>query len=216
MKRKIWAFCHTKERNLPREEQGTLGKGDLWTFVAIDAETKLVPSWAIGARDPETAEAFMYDLAERLATRVQLTTDGHRPYLTAVPAAFGNKVDYAQLVKEYGGPVRRGWIPDGHRHRHRQSPARRLRAPGPRPISTRYVERQNLTMRMGMRRYTRSTNGFSKKVENHAAATALHFMYMNFARPHKSLADPYPRTPAMAAGVVDHVWTCEEIAALLG
>jgi hypothetical protein len=164
---------------------------------------------------PETAAAFTYDLAERLATGVQLTTDGHRPYLTAVPAAFGNKVDYAQLVKEYGvqygdAGYRTGTAIVTGSHQ------RVSGHPDPDHISTRYVERQNLTMRMGMRRYTRSTNGFSKKVENHAAATALHFMYMNFARPHKSLADPYPRTPAMAAGVVDFVWTCEEIAALLG
>jgi len=211
----IWAFCYMKERNLPREEQGKLGKGDVWTFVAIDPETKLVPSWMVGARDPETAEAFMRDLAPRLATRVQLTTDGHRPYLQAVPAAFGDAVDFAQLVKEYG--VEYGEA--GYRTGTAIVTGSHQRVVSGHPdadyISTSYVERQNLTMRMGMRRYTRSSNGFSKKVENHAAATALHFMYMNFARPHKSLAKPYPRTPAMAAGIADHIWTCEEIAALL-
>jgi len=210
----IWAFCYMKERNLPREDQGKLGKGDVWTFVAIDPETKLVPSWMVGARDPETAEAFMRDLAPRLATRVQLTTDGHRPYLQAVPAAFGDAVDFAQLVKEYG--VEYGEA--GYRTGTAIVTGSHQRVVSGHPdadyISTSYVERQNLTMRMGMRRFTRLTNGFSKKVENHAAMVSLHFMYYNFARPHMSLGKR--TTPAMAAGVADHVWRIEEIVALLG
>jgi len=210
-----WAGQAGRTSGLREVIEYALGKGDVWTFVAIDPETKLVPSWMVGARDPETAEAFMRDLAPRLATRVQLTTDGHRPYLQAVPAAFGDAVDFAQLVKEYG--VEYGEA--GYRTGTAIVTGSHQRVVSGHPdadyISTSYVERQNLTMRMGMRRYTRSSNGFSKKVENHAAATALHFMYMNFARPHKSLAKPYPRTPAMAAGIADHIWTCEEIAALL-
>ena len=170
-------------------------------------------TWLVGNRDAEDCTAFLLDLASRLRTRVQLTTDGHRPYLEAVEQAFGEDIDYAMLVKVYGSDP----------HDRKFSPpvilSEEVRViqgnPDPERISTSYVERQNLTMRMSMRRFTRLTNGFSKKVANHAAAVALHFMYVNYARPHKSLANPYPRTPAMAAGLADHIWTCEEIAALL-
>ena len=210
----IWEFVYAKNRNVPDEHRDEFGYGDVWTWVALDPDTKLVASWLVGRRDGPDAMDFLLDLAPRLRNRVQITTDGHKPYIEAVEAAFGKDVDYAMLIKVYGQD------PDADR---KFSPPVVLSEdvrviqgnPDGSKISTSYVERQNLTMRMGMRRFTRLTNGFSKKVENHAAAIALHFMYMNFARPHKSLAKPYPRTPAMAAGLADHIWTCEEIAALL-
>ncbi len=210
----IWAFCYAKSRNVPEDKRDEWGYGDVWTWVALDPDTKLVCTWLVGRRDGPDAMTFLMDLAPRLTERVQITTDGHRPYIEAVEAAFGNDVDYAMLIKYYGTDPNEG----------RFSPPKVLTeesrvitgSPDADKISTSYVERQNLTMRMGMRRFTRLTNGFSKKVENHAAAIALHFMYVNFARPHKSLAKPYPRTPAMAAGLADHIWTCEEIADLLG
>lgn len=206
----IWSFVYSKQKNVPEEMRGQYGVGDVWTWTAIDAETKLVPSFLIGTRDGGTAYDFMQDLAGRLANRVQLTTDGHRAYLEAVEAAFGADIDFAQLVKIYG-PAPQG--PD-----RKYSPENFCGTkvnvvtgdPEAEKISTSYVERQNLTMRMGMRRFTRLTNGFSKKVENHGHAVALHFMYYNFGRIHKSLRI----TPAMAAGVSDHVWSLEEIAAL--
>ena len=210
----IWAFCYAKARNVPEEHEGEWGYGDVWTWVALDPDTKLVCSWLVGRRDAPDAKLFIEDLAGRLANRVQITTDGHLPYIDAIERAFGKEVDYAMLIKEYG---------QDPREERRFSPPvvlseRRVIVQG-RPnlakISTSYVERQNLTMRMGMRRFTRLTNGFSKKIENHAASIAIHFMWMNFGRPHRSLANPYPRTPAMAAGLADHIWTAEEIAALL-
>jgi len=210
----IWAFCYAKQRNVPEEHLFEWGYGDVWTYVALDPDTKLVCTWLVGRRDGPDADMFLRDLARRLRNRVQLTTDGHNPYLEAVEAAFHGEIDYAMLIKEYGQ--------DPNEARRFSPPvvlAERVKVvagtPDPTKISTSYVERQNLTMRMGMRRFTRLTNAFSKKVENHAAAVALHFLYMNFARPHKALANPYPRTPAMAAGLADHVWTCEEIAGLL-
>jgi IS1 family transposase len=210
----IWAFCYSKDRNVPEAHEGEWGYGDVWTWVAFDPDTKLVATWLVGRRDAIDAVDFMTDLADRLRYRIQLTTDGHSPYVQAVEVAFGKDVDYAMLVKEYGN--------DPNEPRRFGPPvvlAETVKViagnPDPTRISTSYVERQNLTMRMGMRRFTRLTNGFSKKVENHAASIALHFLYMNYARPHKSLANPYPRTPAMAAGLADHIWTCEEIAALL-
>lgn len=209
----IWAFCYAKARNVPEEHRDEWGYGDVWTWVALDPDTKLVCSWLVGRRDAFDANAFLADLGPRLRNRVQITTDGHRPYIAAIEETFGQDIDYAMLVKFYGTDPNEG----------RFSPPKVLSEevriiqgdPDPDRISTSYVERQNLTMRMSMRRFTRLTNGFSKKVENHAAAVALHFLYVNFARPHKSLANPYPRTPAMAAGLADHIWTCEEIAALL-
>lgn len=210
----IWSFCYSKEKNVSPEHEGIFGYGDVWTWTAIDAETKLVPSWLVADRSGEAAKMFVQDLASRLAHRVQLTTDGHRPYLQAVEDAFGSEIDYAMLIKLYGPE------PSGEK---RYSPAVCIGAqprvitgdPDSAHISTSYVERQNLTMRMSMRRFTRLTNAFSKKVENLAHAVSLHFMYYNFARPHKTLSKPYPTTPAMAAGVSDHVWSLEEIANLL-
>lgn len=211
----IWAFVYSKQKNVPEEYQGKYGYGDVWTWVAIDADTKLVISWLIGKRDAMDAEMFMMDVRSRLANRVQLTTDGWRAYLEAVQGNFGGDVDYAQLHKLYG----RDPADDGKRY----SPAKCTGVdikviegdPDPAHISTSYIERQNLTMRMGMRRFTRLTNAFSKKVQNLDAAVALHFMHYNYARPHKTLSKKSPTTPAMAAGVTDHVWTLEEIVGLL-
>lgn len=205
----IWSFIGCKAKNVT-EKNETNGWGDIWTWVAIDAETKLVPCWAVGPRDASTAYEFMHDLKRRLATRVQLTTDGHRAYLWAVEDAFGCEIDYAMLIKLYGPE------PQGEA---RYSPPRCTGTkvgtvsghPDPAHVSTSFVERQNLTMRMQMRRFTRLTNGFSKKLDNHISAIALHYMYYNFARVHQSLRV----TPAMEAGIADHVWTLDEIVALL-
>ena len=209
----IWSFCYSKQKNVPQEKQGEFGVGDVWTWVAMDADTKLVISQLIGLRDAEFANEFIKDLKERLANRVQLTTDGHKVYLTAVENAFGSEVDYAMLVKIYGPEQ----MSEG-----RYSPAKCLDAkpmviqgnPDAKKISTSYIERQNLTMRMSMRRFTRLTNAFSKKVENLQAAVALHFMYYNFVRPHKTLANPYPRTPAMAAGLTNRIWSVQDLVEL--
>ena len=209
----IWSFCHAKQKNVPEEKQGQFGYGDVWTWVAMDADTKLVASWLVGLRDAGYAYEFIQDLRARLANRIQLTTDGHKVYLEAVEDAFGADVDYAQLVKLYGQE------PEAEK---RYSPAQCIGAdphiiqgnPDPKLISTSFVERQNLTMRMSMRRFTRLTNAFSKKIENLEYAVALHFMYYNFARPHKTLANPYPRTPSMAAGITNHIWTVDEIVRL--
>lgn len=208
----IWAFVYAKAKNVPDAKRGVFGVGDCWTFVALDADTKLVPTWLVGSRDAGTATEFMQDLAGRLVNRVQLTTDGHGMYANAVLDAFGGAVDYAQLQKIYGGG------PTDEQHRY--SPAKCLGTerrrivgdPNPSHVSTSYVERQNLTMRTSMKRFARLTNAFSKKVENLAAATALHFMYYNFARPHMSLQG---RTPAQAAGVESRRWSIEDIVALL-
>jgi IS1 family transposase len=209
----IWSFVYSKAKNVPQDKQGKFGYGDVWTFTAIDADTKLVPCWSVGLRDADCAYGFVSDLKARLANRVQLTTDGHGMYLEAVESAFGSEIDFAQLVKRYGQD------PEPER---RYSPAKCLGAdkrivvgnPDTAKISTSYVERQNLTMRMCMRRFTRLTNAFSKRVENHVLALSLYFMHYNFARPHKTLANPYPRTPAMVAGISDHIWTVEDIVRL--
>ena len=206
----IWSFVYAKDKNLT-EEMRHAGAGSVWTWVALDADTKLVPCWFVSSRDAGAAYHFMHDLKSRLATRVQLTTDGHKPYLTAVEDAFGSDIDFAQLVKIYGDTAQTGEV--------RYSPAQCMGArktiisgqPEHRHISTSYTERQNLTMRMSMRRFTRLTNAFSKKLENHEAAIALHYMHYNFARIHQSLRV----TPAMAAGVSEHVWSLEEIVGLL-
>ena len=209
----IWSFVGAKESNVPPNAQGQFGRGDVYTWVALDSDSKLVISWLVGKRTASYANAFMKDVAARLANRVQLTTDGHKGYLSAVEGAFGIDVDYAMLVKLYGG--NQG---DKKESEHRYSPGKCLGAlkgvvtgkPDEADISTSHVERQNLTMRMHMRRFTRLTNAFSKKVENHACAVALHYMFYNFARIHKSLRV----TPAMQAGVSDHIWSLEEIAKL--
>ncbi len=206
----IWSFCYAKQKNVPQDKQGIFGYGDVWTWVAMDAETKLVPSFMVGNRDAQTAKMFIDDLASRLANRVQLTTDGYKVYLEAVEGAFGCEVDYAMLVKMY----------ESSQEETRYSPAKCNGCKGTpitgnpdrKHISTSFIERQNLTMRMGMRRFTRLTNAFSKKIENHALHLALHYMYYNFVRIHKTLR----MTPAMKAGVTDHLWSVEEIANLLG
>ncbi|MDB4948679.1 MAG: transposase [Gemmatimonadetes bacterium] len=213
----IWAFVGSKEKNTAPEKKD-LGWGDVWTWTAIDQDSKLVLSYEVGDRDPDTAQAFAFDLAGRLANRVQLTTDGLRLYLTAVEDAFGREVDYAMLVKMYseGGGV------DGAR---RYSPARYVSSrkvavtgdPVVKDITTSHVERSNLTMRMSMRRFTRLTNAFSKKSENHLLAVALHFSFYNYCRPHMTLNkrnDGKPTTPAMAAGLADRVWTVYDLLGL--
>jgi IS1 family transposase len=206
----IWSFVGGKDKNIS-QEQKEKGLGSIWTWTALDADTKLIATWVVGGRDAGTAYEFMQDVASRLRYRVQLTTDGHKPYLNAVEDAFGADIDYATLTKIYG---------EDPQPEKRYSPAKCLGcktdivtgAPDPKHISTSYVERQNLTMRMSMRRFTRLTNAFSKKVENHAAAVALYFMYYNFGRVHQTLRV----TPAMEAGVASHVWSVEEIVRLLG
>jgi IS1 family transposase len=216
----IWAFCYAKARNVPENKRDQAGIGDIWTWTALDPDTKLMVSWLVSDRSPDAARQIMADLASRIAFRpVQITTDGNFAYREAVEAAFGEGADYGQLLKDYGVEQSDSASPTARRYSPNvvTSVEKRVISGNPDPdhISTSHVERANLTMRMGMRRFTRLTNGFSKKAENHAAAVAIHFMYRNFACPMKVLADPYPRTPAMAAGIADHVWTCEEIAALL-
>ena len=208
----IWSFVHAKEGHLSPELQGVFGYGDIYTWVALDADTKLVPCWNVGRRDAVSGEAFIKDLASRLAHRVQLSTDGFRAYLTAVEEAFGSDIDYGMIVKIYGKAQ-----DDTTR---RYSPAECIGCekeviagnPDMNLVSTSYIERQNLTMRMSMRRFTRLTNGFSKKIENHMHAIAIHYMYYNFCRIHKTLRC----TPAMAAEVSKKLWSIEDIVALLG
>jgi IS1 family transposase len=206
-----WAFCYAKAKNVtPEILAKNPNAGDAWTWAAIDADTKLIPSWIIGPRDGVTARMFVNDLADRLADRIQLTSDGLAVYLQAVERAFRGEVDYAQLVKVYGND------PEGQK---RYSPAECIGCekhaivgdPDPRHVSTSYIERANLTMRMGMRRFTRLTNAFSRKIENHSAAVALHMMHYNFVRIHQTLRT----TPAMAAGVTNRLWEIADIVALL-
>ncbi len=202
-----WAFCYAKQKNIPTAKAAPADAGDVWTWVAMCADTKIVPCWHVGDRNADAAYEFMSDLAGRLTNRVQLTTDGHGAYLNAVDGTFGLDVDYGMLVKRYGEE------PAGQK---RYSPAVCLGAtkerivgnPDPKHISTSFVERQNLTMRMSMRRFTRLTNAFSKKVENLAHAVSLHYMHYNFVRIHKTLRV----TPAMAAGTTDKLWTVQDIA----
>lgn len=206
----IWSFVGMKAKNVPNELKGTPGIGDVWTWTAIDADTKLIPSWIVADRSARAAQIFIHDLASRLTERVQITTDGHKTYVDAIKGAFGHDVDYGMLIKIYGG--------DGDNEK-RYSPAecigikkqKIIGKPAKEHISTSFAERANLTMRMGIRRFTRLTNAFSKKIENHIHAVSLHFMYYNFGRIHKTLRV----TPAMQAGVADHVWSLEEIAALV-
>ena len=206
----IWAFVGAKRKSVSPEKEAD-GWGDVWTWTAIDADTKLCVSYLVGGRDAGWAFDFMQDCAERIHGRVQITTDGHKAYLEAVEGAFGMEVDYAQLQKIYGAPTdadQRGY-----------SPAKCIGAdmkvvsgdPDPKHVSTSYVERQNLSMRMGMRHFTRLTNGFSKKFENHAHQVAVYFFHCNFCRVHSTLRV----TPAMEAGLTDHIWTLEELCGLL-
>lgn len=211
----IWSFCYAKEKNVPDKYKGHFGFGDVWTWTALDADTKLVPSWLVGSRNIEYGKLFINDLKSRLANRIQLTTDGHKVYLSAVENAFGSEIDYAMLIKIYGQPQNQD---------KRYSPADCIGTekqtqqgnPDINKISTSYVERQNLTMRMNMRRFTRLTNAFSKKIENLEAAVALHFMYYNFCRIHKTLSKKRSlgMTPAMAAGVTNRIWKIEDIISL--
>ncbi len=206
----IWSFVGCKEKNATPEHKA-MGHGDVWTWTAIDPETKLVPCWFIGGRDAGAAYQFMHDLASRLANRVQLTTDGHRAYLSAIEDAFGSEIDYAMLQKIYGA------APEGPEVRY--SPAVCMGArravisgmPDYEHVSTSICERQNLTMRMSMRRFTRLTNGYSKKLENLEHNVALYFMNYNFCRIHHALRV----TPAMEAAVADHVWDLSEVIALV-
>lgn len=209
----IWAFCYAKAKNVPKDKKGEFGYGDVWTFVAIDPDTKLVPTYRIGSRGTETALPFLQDLAGRLRNRVQLTTDGFHAYLRSVPDAFKGEVDYAQLIKFYGSEGTSGSGTNRYSPPKLTSiiPQKVNGDPDPDKISTSYIERQNLTMRMSMRRFTRLTNAFSKKVENLSAAVSLHFFHYNFCRVHKTLGT----TPAVAAGITDHVWTLAEMIALL-
>jgi len=206
----IWSFTYAKQKNVAKAKAAPEHAGDTWTWTAICADTKIAINWLVGARDAVHAHAFIHDVWERLAGRVQLTSDGHSTYRDAVEQVFGIDVDYAQLVKVYGAS------PEGEK---RYSPAECLGAkkiviqgaPDQKHISTSFVERQNLTMRMAMRRFTRLTNAFSKKIENHAYAVALHFMHYNFCRQHQTLRV----TPAMAAGVASRLWTADDIVDLM-
>ncbi len=207
----IWAFVYAKQKNVATAKKAPANAGDVWTWTAIDADTKLIPSWFAGGRDSDAAIIFMDDLASRLANRVQLTSDGHKAYLEAVEGAFGSDIDYAMLVKIYGA------APDAFKGRY--SPAECLGAvktriegnPDPKHVSTSCAERQNLYLRMHTRRFTRLTNAFSKKVENHAHSVALFAMYYNFIRIHKTLRT----APAMAAGVTDRLWEIGDVVDVL-
>ncbi|MBS0587508.1 MAG: DDE-type integrase/transposase/recombinase [Proteobacteria bacterium] len=207
----VWSFCYAKQKNVATAKDAPEGAGDVWTWTALDADTKLIVSYLVGGRDAEYALAFMDDLRSRIDTRVQLTTDGHKAYLIAVEEAFGGDVDYAQLVKMFGN------TPENMKGKYSPAECTGIRKtvisgdPDVKNVSTSYVERSNLTMRMHNRRFTRLTNGFSKKLENHLHAISLFVMHYNYCKIHKSLRI----TPAMAAGLTDHVWELEEVISLL-
>ena len=207
----IWSFAHCKQKNVAAAKAAPADAGDVWTWTALDADSKLIVGWLVGDRDAEAANAFMLDVAGRLATRVQLTTDAHKPYLQAVEGAFGAEVDFARLAKLYGT------APESAKGRYSPAECIGIRKtpvegrPDPAHVSTSYVERQNLTMRMHMRRFTRLTNAFSEKVESHAAMVAIYTVWYNFVRIHKSLRV----TPAMAAGVTDKLWSMEDLVAVV-
>jgi IS1 family transposase len=207
----IWSFCYAKQKNVTAEIAAKVpGAGDVWTWIAIDADTKLIPSWVVGGRDAVTARIFISDLRHRVYGRFQITSDGFPAYAAAIERSFEGHIDYAQIVKVFGSPI------DGEK---RYSPAECIGCerkvvtgyPDPKHISTSYIERQNLSLRMGNRRFTRLTNAFSKKIENHTAALAIFYMHYNFVRIHSSLRV----TPAMAAGVTDHLWDITQILSLL-
>jgi IS1 family transposase len=207
----IWSFVYAKDKNVAGAKAAPDGAGDAWTWTALEADTKLIISFFVGGRDGDCAKWFMDDVAARLATRVQLTSDGHKAYLDAVEGAFGADVDYAQLVKLYGAS------PESAKGRYSPAECAGIKKnriegkPDPKHISTSYVERQNLTMRMSMRRFTRLTNGFSKKLENHVHALALYFVHYNWMRIHKTLRV----SPAIAAGLTDRLWSWEDIIAIM-
>ena len=207
----IWSFCFAKDKNLPDELKDQFGFGSVWTWMAIDADSKLIPCWLVGDRDATYANKFISDLASRLANRVQLTSDGHRPYLEAVEGAFGNEIDYSMLVKLYNNP------PTGNQTRYSPGVCCGIKKskivgnPDKKHVSTSYSERFNLQLRMSQRRFTRLTNAHSKKIENHIHSIAMYTMFYNFVRIHTTLRV----TPAMAAGVSDHVWSLEEMIELI-
>jgi IS1 family transposase len=205
----IWAFVHCKKKNVYTAKAAPEGAGDCWTWMAIDADTKLIPSFYVGKRDAEAAHHFMGDLAGRLVNRVQLTSDGHKPYLQAVAQSFGTNIDYAMLVKHYGdapgaGRYSPGVCTGASKHQVEGNPDMAH-------VSTSYAERANLTLRMGSRRFTRLTNAFSKKAENHAHSVAIHTMHYNFVRIHQTLRC----TPAMAAGVSQTLWELADMVKVL-
>ena len=209
----IWSFCYAKDKNVPVAKAAPKGAGDVWTWTAIDSDSKMILSYEVGDRSSATAIEFMDDLRGRLVNRVQLTTDGHKAYLEAVEGAFGGNVDFSQLIKLYGGPTGK----KGHERKYSPAECVGIKTrivegnPERKHISTSYVERQNLTMRMGMRRFTRLTNAFSKKIENHLHMLSLYFVHYNFVRMHKSLR----MTPAMAAGVTDTLHDMEWLLGLI-
>jgi IS1 family transposase len=209
----IWSFCYSKQSNTPAEGS-RIGRGDVWTWTALDADSKLIISWMVGGRDADAAGLFMTDLKDRLANRIQLTTDGHHAYLDAVEDAFGGDIDYAMLVKLYGAPEGKPGSPE-----RRYSPSRCVGtryqrivgAPNEYYTSTSYTERHNLTMRMQMRRFIRLTNAFSKKIDNHCHALALYFVFYNFVRTHKA----HKLSPAMTAGLTDSLWSMTDLAEMV-
>jgi IS1 family transposase len=209
----IWSFNYAKQKNVAKAKAAPFGAGNVWTWTALDSDSKMILSWAVGDRGAETANLFMDDLASRLASRVQLTTDGHAVYLDAVAGAFGNNIDYAMLVKLYGeeptaiGPERK-YSPGECIGTRKEE---KIGLPSRKDISTSHVERSNLTMRMSMRRFTRLTNAFSKKIDNHVHALSLYFVWYNFCRTHKA----HKLSPAMAAGVTDKLLSMEDIAAMV-
>jgi IS1 family transposase len=207
----IWSFTYAKEKNVAKAKAAPSGAGDTWTWTAIEADTKLIVSFFVGGRDGDCAKWFMDDVAARLSTRVQLTSDGHKAYLEAVEGSFGADVDYAQLVKLYGAS------PESAKGRYSPAECTGIKktpiegSPDPKHISTSYVERQNLTMRMSMRRFTRLTNGFSKKLENHVHALAIYFVFYNWMRQHKTLRV----SPAMAAGLTSTLMSWEDLISMM-
>ena len=211
-----WSFVYAKQKNVKFAKSAPPEAGDVWTWTAICADTKLIPTWRVGDRSAATAVDFMDDLRKRLRNRVQISSDGHKPYLIAVEEAFGGDVDYAMIVKEYGNPD------DGKAAHRRYSPGTVngvektvvVGSPNLDLISTSYAERSNLTLRMSMRRFTRLTNAFSKRITNHAYMVSLFLAYYNFCRPHKTLGKVH-RTPAMAAGLTDRVWKLEDLIAII-
>jgi IS1 family transposase len=206
----VWAFCYAKEKNVPAEKKGHFGYGDVWTWTAIDADTKLIPSFTVGNRDASSARILIEDLAGRLKGRIQLTSDGLRVYVDAVEGAFGCEIDYAMLVKTYAASQEETRYSPAVCTSCERKPV--MGHPDPDHISTSFVERSNLSIRMGTRRFTRLTNAFSKKIENHAAAVALYFMHYNFCRVHQTLRV----TPAMEAGLTNHIWTMKEMLEAIG
>ena len=207
----IWSFCYAKQKNVETAKAAPQDAGDVWTWTALDSDSKLIVSYLVGGRSSEYAIEFMDDVAKRLANRVQMTTDGHKAYLEAVEGAFGGDIDFAQLIKMYGA------APESSKGRYSPADCTGIRKraiegnPAAEDVSTSHVERQNLTMRMHMRRFTRLTNAFSKKIENHSHSVALHFMYYNFVKIHSSLKV----TPAMAANITDKLWEISDIVKLV-